>query len=866
MDRLLKTAAFLVIAIAITISCSWTGTFHLTWGAAVVPLSVLAYWLVRRRYAYSAGDHTDADEHTPPAVSRSIMIGAASGVLFSLGLAGWFWTLHQIPSVYAGYYDRDRESLESQLSTLENAENHERAAQLLVDRLEKRLSPEWETLLAGRLYENLVKAGRKRAIEMRGRFYSKAIHVADKYGLDATLARSLQEHDEAELSFRSKLRGIERSKNWRRLVESLRGAILRYPDSHEFPQRLYNAYMRWAEATDDIDEKHGLYSKARAVAHEHALPGKSAASAAGLTSTIIDSRRNYTAGCRARAELAQRNLVAMFELAAQSTALVPDLDDKLTLLRPLSKVGASSDVGRDRLRKVDRTIEAVEHDITARRELSKRVHAITMSNSAEYIKAMRNIVRNTDPRHWAQPYDRVLLQALLSWGNDGRDLVEQEARFREVIRACRECNIDPGRAAERLQVIELEMSRRKRIERQIASLRKQGEFSELTSFVRFQMLERDRAQWGLRFDQELFSALLTWAETKEDLQSRLRLYLQARDVNQKYGLPHAAALAGRIRRTKSAIQVAKENERRRTAPVTLPTGTRATVHSIYTEALPAVLAIDVCVSDKDGSAITDLKPKDFSVEVDGLKQDFCINAVRSRAIPAHVVLALDTSGSVAGEPLKAIKRGSIAFVRTIVGQQIQVKLLSFNAKVETGSWSGDQKELTDGINKLSANGGTALFQAVATAADALKGRRGDRFVVIFSDGKDSIGGVKTEDALMKCKEAGIRVLAIGLKTAELDDRFLRKLTSETGGTYSAAANTTEILKKYLLASNRVQKRLYRIGILLRDRRSSSGTHSVNVTIGGKNHVTLTTEAARQPLQTSRATALPPLGSLSTVPR
>lgn len=91
-----------------------------------------------------------------------------------------------------------------------------------------------------------------------------------------------------------------------------------------------------------------------------------------------------------------------------------------------------------------------------------------------------------------------------------------------------------------------------------------------------------------------------------------------------------------------------------------------------------------------------------------------------------VVLLVDTSGSMAGAPIKELNQGLVEFGNAIQSDELamgraDISIISFNSTVQTemGFRPANQYEAPT----LSANGGTSMNQAIETALDELEQRK-----------------------------------------------------------------------------------------------------------------------------------------------
>jgi Ca-activated chloride channel family protein len=159
-----------------------------------------------------------------------------------------------------------------------------------------------------------------------------------------------------------------------------------------------------------------------------------------------------------------------------------------------------------------------------------------------------------------------------------------------------------------------------------------------------------------------------------------------------------------------------------------------------------------------------------------------------------ISFVFDRSGSMAGEPLKQAKRGALDFLAQLDARD-RVSLLMFNDKVPD---VGEPLLLADARDKLNqsvegtfADGGTALYDAVAKAHDELAklAKRAPKrtfAVVVLTDGKDEhsrlpLDGIKDlVKQPVEGSEASVRLFTIAYGSGA-DTKLLAELAESGGG-------------------------------------------------------------------------------------
>ncbi len=148
-----------------------------------------------------------------------------------------------------------------------------------------------------------------------------------------------------------------------------------------------------------------------------------------------------------------------------------------------------------------------------------------------------------------------------------------------------------------------------------------------------------------------------------------------------------------------------------------------------------MVSISVTVTDSNRRPVTDLRARDFLVFEDGVEQRIAAFAAADE--PVSVVLALDTSGSV------AVRMGRIQFEAarflTSLHPDDAVAVLSFGGNVSLlEDFTRDTAASVGGVKRTSAGGLTVLYDAVWFALTDLLGPvEGRKALVLFSDGVDS---------------------------------------------------------------------------------------------------------------------------------
>jgi len=126
----------------------------------------------------------------------------------------------------------------------------------------------------------------------------------------------------------------------------------------------------------------------------------------------------------------------------------------------------------------------------------------------------------------------------------------------------------------------------------------------------------------------------------------------------------------------------------------------------------------------------------------------------------------------------------LSFVDTLAPED-RAAVIPFNERPRLSvKLTGNTEDLHQALSGLAAVGGTAIFDSVVFALHYLQGIRGERAILLLTDGGDRSSKFSFEECLDYARRAGVTVYAIGLGIRKLDlvaRTHLGKLASETGG-------------------------------------------------------------------------------------
>jgi VWFA-related protein len=212
--------------------------------------------------------------------------------------------------------------------------------------------------------------------------------------------------------------------------------------------------------------------------------------------------------------------------------------------------------------------------------------------------------------------------------------------------------------------------------------------------------------------------------------------------------------------------------------------------------------LPVTVRKREGDFIKGLPKSAFHVTEDGEKQEILNFA--QEAVPTHIALVLDISGSV-NQEWGTIKRSTEKFVENLQPDD-QFSLVTFNTETHLRmDWGNKTDRLDDVLSSIYCKDNTNLWDTIYVVAnDLFKEIRDKKAMIIMTDGLDNNSSIAYKDALDAAVHAEAALYVVSKTQAVREDYIyemhqqgvyagipeeaflqadlaLRKLAYETGG-------------------------------------------------------------------------------------
>ena len=214
------------------------------------------------------------------------------------------------------------------------------------------------------------------------------------------------------------------------------------------------------------------------------------------------------------------------------------------------------------------------------------------------------------------------------------------------------------------------------------------------------------------------------------------------------------------------------------------------------EEQPGQMTLTVSAVDEKGKPFPGLGPSSFNAWIND--QPLIVRGLQTDTarLPASVLLLVDVSGSMAGEPMNQARAAMQQFIAGLDAQD-QVAVMSFASNVQLlQDFTADRAALGSAVSRLTPAGETALYDGVIQAAEKMASApQGRKLIVLLSDGTATIGVNNRARSIQATQASSVGVVAFGLGTG-IDKKYLSDLTTASGGRFLEASTPAALKQAY----------------------------------------------------------------------
>ncbi len=192
------------------------------------------------------------------------------------------------------------------------------------------------------------------------------------------------------------------------------------------------------------------------------------------------------------------------------------------------------------------------------------------------------------------------------------------------------------------------------------------------------------------------------------------------------------------------------------------------------------------VEDSAGQTVSGLDARSFIIQERVQGGAYLAREVRNVSAldrqGLNINLVADKSGSMVND-MDRTRQVMGEFIDSLdFGKGDQVEILAFDDIVQQMCcYTGDRALLANGINNMSPEGGTALYNALCDGIHYAALQGGARCVIAFTDGEDNVSARTPQDVVNDARINQVPVYIVGVGSGRSD--LLRDLAEDTGGRY-----------------------------------------------------------------------------------
>jgi len=215
-----------------------------------------------------------------------------------------------------------------------------------------------------------------------------------------------------------------------------------------------------------------------------------------------------------------------------------------------------------------------------------------------------------------------------------------------------------------------------------------------------------------------------------------------------------------------------------------------------------------------------------------------------------VGLVIDNSGTM-GPRRSQVIVSALAFARSS-NPEDQMFVVNFNENVSFGlpdnmPFTDKMDQLELALSRITANGMTALYDAVAAALSHLKqGDRDKKVLIVISDGGDNASKQTLDEILSMAGRSNAIIYTIGIFDENDPDRNIRalkRLAKATGGESFLPGSTGEVISLCKRIARDIRSQ-YSITYLSTNKKQDGSYRAIQVTTGTpeRGHLLVRTRA------------------------
>jgi VWFA-related protein len=172
--------------------------------------------------------------------------------------------------------------------------------------------------------------------------------------------------------------------------------------------------------------------------------------------------------------------------------------------------------------------------------------------------------------------------------------------------------------------------------------------------------------------------------------------------------------------------------------------------------------VTATVSDASGRYVSGLRQDDFLVYEDDRLQP--VTTFSAERVAVSLGIALDTSASMAGRKITEARTALNRFLYELLDSGDEIFLYRFSdTPALVHGWTSDRPAIAAALGRITPDGGTALYDAVAQAIPLVnEGQRRKKALLVISDGNDTSSRIDLQALRELIHDSEALIYAIGI--------------------------------------------------------------------------------------------------------
>ena len=180
-------------------------------------------------------------------------------------------------------------------------------------------------------------------------------------------------------------------------------------------------------------------------------------------------------------------------------------------------------------------------------------------------------------------------------------------------------------------------------------------------------------------------------------------------------------------------------------------------------------------------------PTQLEVTANGeLVSSLEVAPIGEASVPVGVVLAIDASGSMAGEPIAQAKAAAKDFVSQARPED-QIAIVTFsNEVIVLSGFTNSKQDLNSRIDSITAAGETAFNDAILKSVELFQAGSAKNLLpnlIVLTDGEDTASTATLEEAVAAVSASDIRVFGVALESADFNPDPVEQIATAGNGLF-----------------------------------------------------------------------------------